>query len=135
MRIRTILAVLGFLAVAMPAMAQVSTPINSQGTSGAPVSVGASATAVLLGNRARQHWAIYSETVDIRCTLGTSAGTGTSSAGKGTPTPTSSVGFLLHTGILYTEQSFQLGSATVTRELDCILATGSTATNVDTWEE
>lgn len=134
MRTRILAVLLFFMAgYAGLAGAQVSTPINSQGTSGAPLSVSNAAVAVLLGNVSRQHWAIYSETVAIRCTLGTSTGTGAASAGKGTPTPTTTVGFFLNTGVLYTEQSFQMGSATATRELDCI-STGA-ATNVDTWEE
>lgn len=132
MRIVRLAAFLGLMLWALPAAAQVSTPINSQGTSGAPISV-STLKAVLLGNPVRQHWALYSETVAIRCTLGTNAGTGTSSAGAGSPVPTTTVGFYLNTGVLYTEQSFQLGSATVGRELDCISTAG--ATNVDTWEE
>lgn len=113
------------------AEAQVATPINSQGAAGAPLSVSNSAIAVLLGNVSRKHWSLYSETVAIRCTLGTNAGTGASSAGKGNPVPTASVGFYFAPGIIYTEDV--LGSANMTRELDCF-STGA-ATNVDTWEE
>jgi hypothetical protein len=132
MRIGIIIVFLAGLLFAAPAFAQVATPINSQGVSGAPISV-STLKAVLLGNPSRVHWAIFSETVAIRCTLGTSAGTGTGSSGAGSPVPTASVGFYLNTGIVYNETAFQMGSGTATRELDCI-STGA-ATSVDTWEE
>jgi hypothetical protein len=80
-----------------PTLAQVATPINSQGISGAPVSVSSSAVAVFLGNVSRLHWGIFVESVPIRSTLGLNTGTGASSAGKGVPTPTTAVGFYLAT--------------------------------------
>ena len=130
---RIVKLTLALLLFAAPAFAQVATPINEQGTSGAPVAVSNAAVAVLVGNVSRLHWGIYSETVAIRCTLGTNAGTGASSAGKGNPVPSATVGFYLAPGILYTETSFNLGSATASREIDCF-STGA-ATNVDTWAE
>ena len=137
MRIGKILLVALFVGLfAAPVFAQVSTPINSQGTSGAPVSVGATATAILLGNPGRTACRILSETVAIRCTLGTNAGTGVSSAGKGTPTPTASVGFYIPSGVIVPCSAIAGGLVgTSQREIDCIVATGSTATNVDTFEE
>jgi len=117
--------------------------LGTSGSSCAPLSVGATSIIVIPPNVNRNNWTIYSETVALRCTLGTyseNAGVLTS------PTaPTASAGFYVPAATLVNEKSLVINVYTngpnavrddePKLEVDCILATGSTATNVDTWEE
>lgn len=124
---KRILLVLGLiLGLSSPSLAAI---VNSQGTSGAPISVTNSVATVLLFNGGRKGWCIEPETVAIRCVP-----SNTSAAAS--PVPSATVGFEFPLGQITCHNSIpamssQSGSQTV--RLDCF-STG-TATNVDTWEE
>jgi len=133
MRIGKLLALLVLIGLfAVPLLAQVTTPINSQGTGGQPIAV-TTAVKVLAAVAGRQHWALWF-TGNAVCNLG--GGPNATAAASPVPTasPSPGVGFLFSSGILYTELSYQMGSATANRELDCASDTGSTI-YIYSWEE
>jgi hypothetical protein len=124
-------AALLFLGSGMASAATVS--VNSQGAAGAPLSVTNAAITVLPFSTARFGWTLFPETVDLRCEWGTPAN------GAPATTPTTTVGFLLKTGVVYSFGSGLVGQHTgnpylpsAQLRLDCI-STGA-ATSVDTTE-
>ncbi len=106
-------------------------PINSQGVAGAPVSVSTCASGsskLLAGNASRSDWSVLPEGCDMRCMLGT-----TQDVAPPIP-PSATAGMLFKSNILVPERTLQsLGSATVTRRMDCCGVSG--ACSVSTWEE
>lgn len=102
--------------------------INSQGSSGAPVSV-STATTVLAYQSGRKSWCIEPESVAVRCEPSNS------SAAPAT-TPTSTVGFYFPAGTITCHNSVPImaqGDPAQYVRLDCA-STGS-ATKCDTWEQ
>jgi len=101
--------------------------VNPLGTTAAPISVSNSAVKVLAGSTSRKSWSLYSETVNIRCNFG-----GNNDSAP-TVTPTTTRGFLMATGIVYTvgpgPNSNVPASNDPQQRVDCI-STGA-ATNVD----
>ncbi len=128
--IKRILTLMGLI-VGLMASSSYAQTINAKGTSSAPVSVAGTATTVLDYKSGRKGWCLEPETVAIRCMP-------SDSSAAPAVTPTSSVGFLFPAGTLVCHNNMP-DSALITNpqriRLDCILATGAVATNVDTWEE
>jgi len=123
---RLILAAMLIIVLSAPAAAY-GQVINASGAGGAPVSVGTlSAVAIMAGDPRRISWAIFSESSDLRCTVG--------GADNSAPAiePSASLGFIIKAGQYMAESGRSLSMPAQAR-LDCIALTGTT--NVDTWEE
>ena len=105
---------------------------NSQGSAGAPVAVATAVVKVLPARAGRKAWCIYPETVDIRCTW-------SSLTGASSPAPSATVGWLILHGLgggrcenPVPPTAYKTNNTG--EEVDCFVATGSSATNVDTIE-
>lgn len=114
--------------VAVMAYAQT---INSKGTTQAPVAVGTAAVTVLDYSSGRKQWCLTPETVAIRCTF-------SFSSSAPTVTPSATAGYFFPLGVRTCHDTIPTFAATSNPQqdrIDCFVASGSTATNVDTWEE
>jgi hypothetical protein len=121
---------IAFALFLIPSLALAASGIvtNSQGTSGAPLSV-TTVAMVIPRNTARYEWCIEPETVAIRIAVSTTAA-------APSPAPSTTVGFYIAAGTTFCERLGNQANGNIgapINEVDAASTAG--ATNVDTWEE